>query len=109
MQVWPVEAMPVKHSTAEQIAEELYAALQRNCAGRWLLAQSIEDVIFPAVCRELGWPRRSWKGKDGVAAHLAKLLPPPKYFRVEIEGGEARKLLHYFCSQQQNVAPLRRG
>ena len=85
MQVWNVEAMPVQHPTAEQIARELYTALQRNCAGRWLLAQSVEDVIFPAVCRELGWPRRSWKGKDRVAAHLAKLLPPPKYIRVEIE------------------------
>ena len=85
-----------------------HLALQRNCAGRWLLAQSIEDVIFPAVCRELSWPKRSWKGKDGVAAHLAKLLPAPKYIRVEIDRGDTRKLLHYFIPQPQNVVPLQR-
>jgi hypothetical protein len=95
LQVWPADNMPVKHPTAEQIARELYAALQKNCAGQWLLAQCIEGVIFPAVCRELSWPMRSWKGKDGVAAHLARLLPPPEYKRTEIEGGEVRKLLHY--------------
>jgi hypothetical protein len=43
-----------------------------------------------------------------VAAHLARLLPPPKYLRVEIEGGETRKLLHYFVPpHSQNVVPLR--
>jgi hypothetical protein len=42
-----------------------------------------------------------------VATHLAKLLPPSKYLRVEIEGGEVRKLLHYFIPQPQNVVQLR--
>ena len=101
MQVWPVDAMPVKHPTAEQIAKELYTALQRNCAGHWLLALSIEHVIFPAVCQELKWPRRSWKGKDGVAAHPE--LPAPEYKRAEIEGGKLRKLQHYFIPYPQSV------
>jgi hypothetical protein len=65
MQVWPVDAMPVKHPTTEQIAGELYKALQRNCAGRWLLAQSIEDVIFPAVCRSSAG--QSDRGKERTA------------------------------------------
>jgi hypothetical protein len=44
---------------------------------------------------------RPWLGKDGVAAHLAKLSPePPRYCRVEIEG-EVHNFLHYFIPHPQ--------
>jgi hypothetical protein len=103
--ITPPIAPPITPDLSAAIAVRGAAA---ELAGRWILAQSIEDVIFPAVCRVLGWPRRSWKGKDGVAAHLARLLPPPQYRRTEIEGGEVRKLFHYFIPHPQNVVPLRR-
>ena len=114
MQIWPAEVMPLlmKHPTAKQIAEELFAALQKHCAGQWVLAQSIAIVVYPEVCHQLGWPMRPWKGPNGVAAHLAKLSPiPPKYIRVEIVDGEVSKLMHYWISEPQaqtaTVVPIR--
>jgi len=72
--------------------------------GQWLLAQSIEFVIYPAVCDQLGWPMRPWMGKEGVPTHLARLSPQrPKYFRTEIEGGDVRKLLFYWIAQPQTA------
>jgi hypothetical protein len=111
--LWRVDELPVRHPTAEQIARELFVAMQSQplCAGKWVMAQSIERVIYPAVCEDLEWPMRPWLGKDGVAAHLAKLSPrPPRYFRVEIEG-EVHNLLHYYIPPPQSatVAPRRRA
>lgn len=98
---------PVKHPTAAQIATELYAALQRNCAWHWLFAQSIEEVISRHL-RGAGMAEAIMERKV-VAAHLAKLLPSPRYKRTDIQGGEVRKLFHYFIPHPQNVVvPPRR-
>jgi hypothetical protein len=108
VQVWPVNAMPVRFPTAEQIAKELFAAMQRQsiCAGQWLLAQCIEDVVYPRVCLELGWPPRPWLGRGGVARHLAKLSPrAPKYMWVEVNG-EKHNLLHYFIPRPAAAVAL---
>jgi hypothetical protein len=78
---------------------------QPMCAERWVLAQCIELVIYPAVCEQLGWPMRPWLGRVGVATHLAKLSPQaPKYIRVEVNG-EKRNLLHPYVPPM-NVVPL---
>jgi hypothetical protein len=72
------------------------------------MAMSIELVVYPMVCKDLGWPPRPWKGKNGVAAYLRKLCPEePKDFRVEI-CGESRSMTHYYIPHTQNVVPLRR-
>jgi len=102
--------MPVRLPTAAQIAQELFTAMQRQpvCTGRWILAQSIECAIYPRVCAELGWPMRPWLGRDGVARHLAKLLPQaPRYMWMELDG-ERRNLQHYFIPvpQAANVTRL---
>ena len=106
-QIWPVDCMLQRFPTAEEIAQELYAAMQRQpaCAGRFVLAQCIEDWIYPSVCEQLGWPPRPWLGRSGVAAYLAK-LSEPKYRRVEI-GGEQRNLLHYYISYPPPAAVVR--
>src|SRR5262245_2721693 len=86
VQLWWADDMPRRYPSAKQIAEELFAAMQKQpgCAGKWVLAVSIERIICPRVCSELGWPLRPWMGKDGVAAHLADLSPfPPTCFRIE--------------------------
>ena len=71
------------------------------CAGRWVLTMSIERVIYPEVCHELGWPLRHWLGKHGVATHLAALLPcEPKCLRVEVNG-KMQNLTHYFIPHPQ--------
>jgi hypothetical protein len=112
VQIWPITShTPVRLPSAKQIAEELAAALQSQpvCAGRWVLAQCIELVIYPTVCEQLGWPMRPWLGKAGVAAHLAKLSPlAPKYIKVEVNG-EKRNLLHYYVPPvAENVVSLLR-
>jgi hypothetical protein len=107
--LWRTDQVPVRHPTAEEIARELFAAMpgQPLCAGKWVLAQCIERLIYPAVCAELEWPMRPWLGKDGVAAYLATLSPkPPRYFRVEIEG-EVHNLLHYFIPAPQSATVAR--
>ena len=95
-QIWPVDCMLQRFPTAQEIAQELYAAMQRQpaCAGRFVLAQCIEHVIYPRVCKELGWPPRPWMGRKEVAAYLAE-LSRAEYRRVEI-AGEKRNLLHYY-------------
>ena len=55
---------------------------------------------------------RPWLGRDGVAAHLAKLSPyPPRYLRIEI-AGKKLKLQHYYIGEPQQmsetVVPLRK-
>jgi hypothetical protein len=107
--IWPVDKMPKRLPTAKELAEELYAAMQQQpgCAGRWVLAFSNECVIYPDVCKQLGWPPRPWMGKTGVAAYLAQ-LSPPKYRRVELNG-EKRTLLHYFIPNPQATAVYRMG
>ena len=104
---WPVDRMPPRFPTAQEIAQELYAAMQRQpaCAGRFVLAQCIEDWIYPSVCEQLGWPTRPWLGRSGVAAYLAK-LSEPKYRRVEI-GGVQRNLLHYYIPYPPPAAVVR--
>jgi len=109
-QIWPVNDMPVRFPTAKDLAKELLEALQNQplCAGLWIPALCIQDVIYPKLCSELGWPPRSWMGKNGVAAHFAKQLPfPPKYIRQEIDG-EVRNLQHYFIPRPETakVIPL---
>jgi hypothetical protein len=103
--------MPVRLPSAKRIAEELGAAMQRQstCAGKWIPAMCIEDVICPYVCHQLGWPMRPWLGRDGVASHLAKLWPdhPPRYIRTEINGRK-HNVLHYFTPHPQlaTVVPI---
>jgi hypothetical protein len=101
--IWPIDSMPERLPTAQDIAAELYAAMQRQpvCAGQWVLAYSIERVIYPAVCEQLGWPPRPWKGKKGVARHLAA-LSSTKYLRVEIDG-VAGNLQHYYIAEPEVV------
>jgi hypothetical protein len=103
---WTTKDMPVRLPSAKQIAEELGAAMQRQpvCAGKWIPAMCIENVICPFVCHQLGWPMRPWLGRDGVASHLAKLWPdhPPRYMRTEVDG-EKRTLLHYFIPLAQSA------
>jgi len=97
---WPVTA---RLPTSKQIAEELFAAMQRQliCAGRWVLAVYIENVVCPALCEQLGWPMRPWRGKNGVATHFAKLSPKdPRYFRL-VFNGETHNLQHYFIPHPQ--------
>jgi hypothetical protein len=96
--LWPIDAPPLRYPSAEEIAQELFLGMQKQplCADKWVLAMSIEMVIYPRLCEDLGWPPCPWLGKAGVAAHLAKLLPlAPKYIKVEVNG-EKRNLLHYF-------------
>jgi hypothetical protein len=111
VQFWPTDVV-ARDPSAEEIARELFLAMQKHptCAGRWVLAKSIELVVYPMVCEDLGWPMRPWMGKKGVAAYLAKLCPEaPRYMRAEI-CGEARSMIHYFIPDApQNVVPLRRG
>jgi hypothetical protein len=105
VQIWWADNLPVRLPTAEQIAKELFAAMvqQPICAGRWILAQCIEDVIYPVVCQQLSWPPRPWLGRQGVAHHLAKLSPhAPRYIWVEVDG-ERRNLLHYFIPSPQTA------
>jgi hypothetical protein len=105
--LWRADHMPVRHPGAEEIARELFAAMQAQplCAGKWVLARCIEGLVYPAVCEELQWPMRPWLGKYGVAA--AKLSPkPPRYCRVEIEG-EVHNLLHYFIPHPQSATVSR--
>jgi len=99
--------MPQRFPTAQEIAQELYAAMQRQpaIAGRFVLAQCIEHVIYPRVCRELGWPPRPWMGKKGVASYFAE-LSKPNYRRVELDG-EKRNLLHYFIAYPAPAAVTR--
>jgi hypothetical protein len=105
--IWPIDKLPKRLPTAKELADELYASMQNQpaCAGRWVLAFSIECVIYPDVCMQLGWPPRPWMGKKGVATHLAQ-LSPPKYRRVELNG-EKRNLLHYFISNPQTATIYR--
>jgi hypothetical protein len=110
VQVWPV-GTPTRYPSAEEIAQELFEAMQRQplFAGKWVLAKSIELVIYPTVCEELGWPLRPWKGKKGVATFLARLLPePPKYIRAEI-CGVSRPMPHYFIPHPQLIRPAAAG
>jgi hypothetical protein len=109
VQIWPTDVV-VGYPSAEEIARELFAAMQREpaCAGKWVLTKCIELGVYPQVCEDLGWPPRPWKGKKGVAAYLGKLCPEePKYMRAEI-CGEARSMTHYFIPHPQNVVPMRR-
>jgi hypothetical protein len=61
--------MPARLPTAAQLSGEVYAAMQQqpNCAGTWVAARFTELVIYPSVCKEIGWRPRSWLGRDGVA------------------------------------------
>jgi hypothetical protein len=85
------------YPSAEEIARELFLAMQKQplCAGKWVLAVSIEKVIYPRLLDDLGWPPRPWMGKKGVAACFAKLVPPAKHFRAEIQG-RVFNLQHYY-------------
>jgi hypothetical protein len=108
--LWPADAV-TRYPSAEEIARELFIAMQRQhtCAGKWVLAKSIELVVYPRVCEDLGWPPRPWMGKKGVAAYLRKLCPEaPRDIRVEI-CGVARSMQHYFIPHPQTVVVLRRG
>jgi hypothetical protein len=106
VQIWPLHDLPLRYPTAKEIAEELFIAMQKQptCAGKWVLAMCIEGVIYPMVCEDLGWPQRPWMGKNGVAAHFAKLSPlPPRCFRVELDG-RLHNLAHYFIPGLQTAA-----
>jgi hypothetical protein len=109
VQLWPLDVV-TRYPSAEEIAAEVYAALQRQvaCVGKWVLAASIETVVCPQVCAALGWPMRPWMGKNGVAAYPAKLSPEaPRQFRVEI-CGETHRMQHYLIAHPRNeVVPLR--
>jgi hypothetical protein len=110
VQFWPVGAA-MRYPSAAEIARELFLAMQKQptCAGKWVLAKSIELVVYPMVCKDLGWPPRPWMGKSGVAAQLRKLCPElPKDIRVDI-CGESRSMQHYFIPAQGQVVPLRPG
>jgi hypothetical protein len=111
VQIWPAVSAPQRCPSAKDLAAELFAALQRQpiCAGRWVLTMSVELVIYPTVCHQLGWPPRPWLGRGGVATHLIALLPrPPEHFRVEI-GREVRDLQHYFIPRPDTVVELKRA
>jgi hypothetical protein len=103
VQVWPVNDIWPRLPTAEQLAKELLAAmqLQPTVAGRRVLAISIETVIYPAVCHQLGWPPRPWRGKKGVARYLAALLSRPPSYRCAETGGVKHELQHYFIPSPQ--------
>jgi hypothetical protein len=51
VQIWPVGYMPPPRPTARQLAEELFATIQKQsaCAGKWVPAICIECVIYPEV------------------------------------------------------------
>jgi hypothetical protein len=110
--IWPTDATPLRYPSAEEIAQELFLAMQRQplCVGKWVLAMSIERVIYPRLCEDLGWPPRSWMGRTGVAAEFAKLVPKAKHFRTDIQG-KVFNLQHYFIPHPQTaeVVPLRRS
>jgi hypothetical protein len=75
--------------------------------GKWIPAVCIQNVIYPKVCEQLGWPPRPWMGKNGVAAYLAKQSPqPPKYLRVEL-AGEVHNFQHYYIPELQTATVSR--
>jgi hypothetical protein len=100
--------MPIRYPTAKEIAEELLVAMRKQptCAGKWIPALCIGTVIYPTVCKQLGWPPRPWLGRDGVAFHLAKLSRrSPRYIRIEVDGAR-HNLLHYFVPHPAEVTQL---
>jgi hypothetical protein len=109
VQIWSANNMPLRRPTAKEVAEELFAAMQKQplCADKWIPAVCIENVIYPRVCEQLGWPPRPWMGKNGVAAYLAKQSPQrPKYLRVELDG-EVHNFQHYYIPEPQTATVSR--
>jgi hypothetical protein len=75
--------------------------------GKWIPAVCIQNVIYPKVCEQLGWPPRPWMGKNGVAVYLAKQSPqPPKYLRVKL-AGEVHNFQHYYIPGLQTATVSR--
>jgi hypothetical protein len=107
VQIWWATSPPRRYPSAEELSKELLQAMRRqpNCADRWIPAVCIEKVIYPNLCKDLGWPPRPWLGRAGVASHFGKLARA-KYMRAEVDG-QKQNLLHYFI-QTGEVVPLRR-
>jgi hypothetical protein len=53
--LWPIDAPPLRYPSAEEIAQELFLAMQKQplCAGKWVLAMSIEMVVCPRLCQDV--------------------------------------------------------
>ena len=102
VRVWVVDRPPPRRQpTAEEHARELLACLQQQpwLVERWIISFDLEFVVYPSFCVDIGWKRRPWRGRKGVASYL-KRLTKARYRRVEIDGA-LHNLLAYFIPQSQ--------
>jgi hypothetical protein len=102
VRVWAADRPPPRRQpSAEEHAGELLACLQQQpwLVGHWIIAIDLELVIYPRFCADIGWMRRPWRGRKGVASYL-KRLTKARYRRVEI-GGTLHNLMAYFIPLEQ--------
>ena len=48
-------------------------------------ASDLENFVYPALCHDLGWAPRSWRGNSSVAKYFA-WMTRTRYERIERDG-----------------------
>jgi hypothetical protein len=71
-------------------------------------ASDLEMFVYPALCRDLGWAPRSWRGNTGVAKYLG-WKTKTRYERIEMDGKVSNVRVYEIPDREVEVVRLEQG